>query len=412
LKELKKILVVGASIAGPSVAYWLEKYGFSPTLIEKSPEPRKGGYAIDVRGKAAEVVKMMGLYESICASRTTLQSGQYVDKDGKVLHEEFGEQCGFREGEDVEINRNELSKILLDAVPSVPIKYGISIKSLNQHLDHVEVEFSDGSSDDFHLIIGADGLHSSIRKMVFNTSEYILSDLGFYIAVFSAPNYLKLSHAGMFYEHNGRELSVISDKDPKMALFWFMVRTQAQLKDIKQVSVQKAFIHEQCQGIGWESEKILTLLNTADDLYFDSITQVKMDKWSKDRIVLLGDSGYCASPLSGQGTSLALIGAYILAGELTTSKGDYETAFERYQSSLTSFVNANQSFAVWASEKYLAQEEKEMRDAEHMHIQVMEKMNQVKNAIQLPDYERLLSIPRRQEPKSSCSNDRRKWHAN
>ncbi|MDF1678856.1 MAG: FAD-dependent monooxygenase [Legionellaceae bacterium] len=387
MKKLKKILVVGAGIAGPSIAYWLEKYGFALTLIEKGPHSRKGGYAIDIRGKAVEVVKMMGLYESICASRTTLQSGQYVDKDGKVLHEEFGEQCGFREGEDVEINRNELLNILLDAVPNVPIKYGISIKSLKQHLDHVEVEFSDGSSDNFHLIIGSDGLHSSIRKMVFNTNEYVLSDLGFYLAVFSAPNYLKLSHSGIFYEHNGRELSVISDKDPKTALFWFMVRTQAQLKDLKQVSVQKAFIHEQCQGIGWESENILTLLDTVDDLYFDSITQVKMDKWSKGRIVLLGDSGYCASPLSGQGTSLALIGAYILAGELKITKGDYGIAFERYQSLLTSFVNANQDFAVWASEKYLTQEEEEMRDAEQMNVQVMEKMNQVKNAIQLPDYE-------------------------
>lgn len=377
---------MGASIAGPSIAYWLDKYGFEPTLIEKSPEPRKGGYAIDIRGKAVEVVKMMGLYESICASRTTLQSGQYVDQDGNVLHEEFGEQCGFREGDDVEINRNELSNILRDAVPHVPIKYGLSIKALNQRLDHVEVEFSDGSRDNFHLIIGSDGLHSSVRSMVFNANEYVLSDLGFYLAVFCAPNYLNLNHSGVFYECDGKELSVVSDKDPSMALFWFMVRTQTQLQNMKQRHVQKAFIHEQCEGIGWESEKILTLLDTVDDLYFDSITQVKMDRWSKGRIVLLGDSGYCASPLSGQGTSLALIGAYILAGELKKAEGDYETAFERYQRLLTSFVNANQSFAVWASEKYLASKEKEEGGAEHMHVQVMEKMAQVKNAIQLPDY--------------------------
>ncbi|MCH9757056.1 MAG: FAD-dependent monooxygenase [Gammaproteobacteria bacterium] len=386
MKELKKILVVGASIAGPSIAYWLDKYGFSPTLIEKSPEPRKGGYAIDIRGKAVDVVKMMGLYESICASRTTLKSGQYVDKDGKVLHEESGEQCGFRDGEDVEINRNELSNILRDALSRVPIKYGISIKSLNQHPDHVEVAFSDGSHDTFDLVIGSDGLHSSIRKMAFNTNEYVLSDLGFYLAVFSGPNYLKLNHSGMFYEYNERELSVVSDKDPKTALFWFMGRTQAELKVMKQRSVQKAFIHEQCQGIGWESEKILALLDAADDLYFDSITQVKMESWSKGRVVLLGDSGYCASPLSGQGTSLALIGAYILAGELKSAKGDYETAFERYQSLFTPFVNANQSFAVWASKTYLAEEEEKTGSAEQINIQVMEKMTQAKNAIQLPAY--------------------------
>jgi len=388
LNKLKKILVVGASIAGPSIAYWLEKYGFEPILIEKSPEPRKGGYAIDIRGTAVDVAKMMGIYDSICASRTTLQSGQYVDHEGQVIHEEFGEQCGFRDGDDVEINRNELSNILLKAVPHVPIKYGVSITLLKQYSDHVEVRFSDGSSDTFDLVIGADGLHSSVRTMVFKENEYALLDLGFYLAVFSAPNYLKLNHAGVFYEHDGKELSVVSDKDPNTALFWFMVRTQIQLKDMKQERIQKAFIREQCRGIGWESEKILTLLDMADDLYFDSITQVRMDAWSKNRVVLLGDSGYCASPLSGQGTSLALIGAYILAGELkiATDQGDYKTAFERYQSLFTSFVNANQSFAVWASETYLATDENQIKHAEHMHAQVMEKMNQVKNAIRLPDY--------------------------
>lgn len=378
---------MGASIAGPSIAYWLDKYGFTPTVIEKSAEPRKGGYAIDIRGKAVDVVKMMGLYESICTSRTTLQLGQYVDKDGRVFHEEPGEQCGFREGEDIEINRNELSNILRNALPRVPIKYGISIKSLSQRSDHVEVEFSDGSHDHFDLIIGSDGLHSSIREMAFNRNEYVLSDLGFYLAVFSAPNYLKLNHSGVFYEYNERELSVVSDKDPKTALFWFMGRTHAPLNHMKQISIQKAFIHQQYQGMGWESEKILTLLDTADDLYFDSITQVQMKQWSKDRIVLLGDSGYCASPLSGQGTSLALIGAYMLAGELKMAKGDYQAAFAQYENLLTPFVNANQSFAVWASEKYLAKEEDKTKDAQQMNIQVMDKMMQVKNAIELPDYQ-------------------------
>ncbi|MDF1757437.1 MAG: FAD-dependent monooxygenase [Legionellaceae bacterium] len=386
MQKLKKVLVVGASIAGPAIAYWLEKYGFTPTLIEKSPERRKGGYAIDIRGKAVDVVKMMGLYESICASRTTIQFHQYVNKDGTVLHEEFGEKCRFREGDDVEINRNELSNILIGAVSSVPIKYGISIKSLNQHVDHVQVEFSDGSCDNYNLIIGSDGLHSSVRKMVFNPNEYVLPDLGFYIAVFSAPNYLKLNHSGILYKSIGKSLSVASDKDPKMALYWFMIRTQAKLDDMKQVSVQKKFLHEQYQKTGWESKKILTLLDRADDLYFDSITQVKMDKWSKGRIVLLGDSGYCASPLSGQGTSLALIGAYILAGELKTANGDYEAAFDRYKNLFTSFVNANQSFGVWVSKKYHSNEEKNIEDSEQINIQVMEKIAQVKNAIQLPDY--------------------------
>lgn len=185
-----KILVIGAGIAGPMICYWLKKYGFNPTLIERNKQLRSGGYAIDIRGIAVDIVKKMGLYDDIYAKRTLLLSKRYVDADGQTLSEEHGEKASFRQGYDVEIVRGELVHILLQAIPDVPCHFHQEIISLTQKDQSVEVTCKDGHIERYDLVIAADGLHSSTRKLTFSTKDYQLFHLGSYISIFSIPNYL------------------------------------------------------------------------------------------------------------------------------------------------------------------------------------------------------------------------------
>ena len=382
-----KILVIGAGIAGPAVCYWLKRFGFSPILIEKFANIRKGGHALDVRGVAIDLVKRMGIYEKICNMRTQVEFGRYVDAEGNILHEEKGERFCFREGEDVEIIRGDLVEILIDAIEGVPCHFNQLIDSIKQSDGDVEVQFKDGRTEHYDLVIGADGLHSTTRRMVFDKDEYKLTNLGAYFSVFSIPNYLNLNHTEVQCEANQKLISITSDKNPKIAEAAFLFRAQNVLNNIRDENEQQRFLRDTFQDFGWETSKILELMSDSDDFYFDSITQVKMKSWTKGRVALLGDAGYCASPLSGQGNNLALVGAYVFAGELKQAGDNYHRAFNRYNELLHPFVEANQKLGVLANESFLVQDEVSKEVAEERSNKIMEEVKIASNMISLPDYE-------------------------
>lgn len=202
MSAINNILVIGAGIAGPAVCYWLKRFGFSPILIERSSKIRKGGQGLDVRGVAIDIVKRMGIYEKICNRRTQVELGRYVDAEGNILHEEKGERFAFRQGEDVEINRGDLVEILIQTIEGVPCHFNQWIDSIKQSDKDIEVQFKDGRTEHYDLVIGADGLHSKTRHMVFNDDEYKLTNLGLYFSVFSIPNYLNLNHTEVQFEAN------------------------------------------------------------------------------------------------------------------------------------------------------------------------------------------------------------------
>lgn len=387
MNRLNKVLVIGAGIAGPAVCYWLKRFGFSPTLIEKNDSLRKGGFAIDIRGIAIDIVKKMGVYEQIVNRRTQLKNGCYVDSEGNTVFEEEGETFGFRQGEEVEIVRGDLIDIVMSCINSVPRYFNQTIKSIDQQDEFVEVIFKDGSKKQYDLVIGADGLHSSTRELVFTKENYELFNLGAYISVFSLPNYLNLHHSERLFEHAQKLIHYSSDKDPQIAQVGFMFRSDHSLHDIRDENEQKKFLRDTFLNFGWESNKFLDYMDQSDDLYFDSITQVKMASWSKGRVALLGDAAYCASPLSGQGTSLALVGAYILAGELMLAKGNVAHAFQRYNDLLRPFVEVNQRFGFWVSETYLVSEPLSKEIAAERTSNILEEMQAVSTAIDLPVYE-------------------------
>lgn len=382
----RKILVIGASIAGPTICYWLKKYGFNPTLIERSKKLRTGGHAIDIRGIAADIVKKMDIYDSICAKRTSVLSTRYVDADGQTLSEEQGEKARFREGDDVEIVRGELVNILLQAIPNVPCHFDKEIISLTQKDQFVEITFKDGQIERYDLVIGADGLHSSTRRMTFSNEDCQFFNLGSYISIFSIPNYLHLNKIDVSFGKDQKFIAMNSDKDPDKAFATFAFRSKKILSDIANEKRQKKCLRDCFYDLGWESNKILELMNDSDNFYFDIMAQIKMDSWTKGRVALLGDAGYCASPLSGQGTNLAIVGAYILAGELKSAEGDYSLAFKRYNELIRPLVDASQDLGVWVGESFLAEGTVSKEIIEQRSSVIMSKIKMAANAISLPDY--------------------------
>lgn len=380
------ILVIGTGIAGPSLCYWLKKFGFAPTLIEKSASLREGGQALDIRGVAVELVQKMGIYDALASRRTQVQVARSVDRAGHVLHEEQGEKSGFRQGDELELLRGDLVDVLMQQIPDVPRFFGTSVLQMVQHKEFVAVTFQDGKEQHFDLVIGADGIHSATRKQAFGPDEYKLHFLGAYLSTFSVPNYLHLHHTEVTCEHDEKQLGITSDRKPEKATVGFLFRSAAMLEDGRKEAKQKQFLRDSYANFGWEADRLLSLMGESPDFYFDAIMQVQMPSWTKGRVALLGDAGYCASPLSGQGNNLAMVGAYILAGELKQSHGNHVEAFKRYNSLMRPFVEKNQEFGAWVAKTYLTDtglSEQQLKDRLEM---ILEAIAKVSCGITLPEY--------------------------
>lgn len=382
-----KILVIGAGIAGPAMCYWLKRFGFSPVLIEKSASIRKGGQALDVRGIATHIARDMGIYNQICDMRTRIACGRFVDTAGKVLHEAHGEKFGFRQDDEVEILRGDLVDILMSTITDVPCYFNQSITSMQQNDQNVTVHFQNGKAEHYDIVIAADGIHSATRQMVFDKNEYQLNHLGSYFSTFTIPNYLGLDHMDVECEAHHKLVSMNSDNNPESARVGLMFRSQHIMKNIRDEQEQKQLLHDTFRDFGWETQNILNRMSESEDFYFDSMTQIKMKSWTKGRIALVGDAGYCPSPLSGQGNNLAFVGAYVLAGELKAANGNVIQAFTRYNELLQSFVEANQKFGAWVSETFLVDDVVSKEIAEERSEKILIMIKSISNAITLPRYE-------------------------
>lgn len=380
------ILVSGAGIAGPAVCYWLKKFGFNPSLIEKAPAIRRGGQPLDLRGVTTALARKMGIYDKVCAQRTTIACGRFVDTQGNVIHEVQGEQFGFRQDDEVEIVRGNLVRILMDLIPDVPCHFNRTIAGLTQDNAGVTVQYHDGATEHYDLVIGCDGIYSAIRRMAFQQSEYELVNLGSYLCTYTIPNYLQLDHTEIACEAKHKLLTITSDHDALTACAGFMFRSDVVLNDTRDEQEQKQLLQQTFNDFGWEAKKVLALMDDTHDFYFDGITQVKMQEWTKNRIALVGDAGYCASPLSGQGNNLALVGAYILAGELKAAHGNHKIAFARYNMLMRDFVKSNQAFGVWVSQSYLVENLANKDEAEERTQKILAMLKTVSHGIQLKDY--------------------------
>jgi len=299
----------------------------------------------------------MGIHDAVVAASTDMQGALLVDKDGTVIKEMTGDAFGHRVGEDLEIVRGTLCQILMDHIFDAEFIFGDSIRAIEQSSERVQVEFSKNSPREFDLLIGADGLHSNVRAIVFGDGSRFVRDLGLYLCVYTVPNYLNLDRLEMQYSESGRVAAIWSSRGDAnaKACFGFVAPSTIDLRNKAQ---QQQVLTSVYQGLGWEVPKLLSMIPAAPDYYFDAAAQIRMERWSQGRVVLVGDAGYCASPMSGQGTSLALIGAYVLAGELAAASGSYRTAFDRYEKEMLPFVTLNQDLGLKSAKLMRSKENK------------------------------------------------------
>ncbi len=348
----KNILISGASIGGPALAYWLSRHGFDVTVVERSAALRSGGQAIDVRGPALDVAERMGILDDIRRMSTSIRGMSMVDSTGKELFRSTERTLTDLEFDspDIEVMRDDLSKLIYRAAGEqehVEYLFGDSIASLDQNDDGVRVTFERNAPRTFDLVVGADGLHSNVRRLAFGPESEFIRHLGTYLAVFTAPNFLDLDHwqvlcaaekawGGVMSARDNTELRVYLGFEPDEPLVY----------DFRDTEAHKQILADRLAHAGWEFPKALTYMWDAPDFHFDSMSQIHMDSWSRGRVVLLGDAGYCGSPMSGQGTSMAMVGAYVLAGELKAAEGDHNVAFAAYEKELREYVTQNQELAL------------------------------------------------------------------
>ncbi|GGV03494.1 FAD-dependent oxidoreductase [Streptomyces litmocidini] len=346
-KTAKTVLISGASIAGPALALWLHRYGFVPTVVERAPELRTGGYKVDIRGTAIEVCRRMGVLDEVRANSTDMRGGSYVDGTGRTIGELPADIFGGRVEEDDEIMRGELARILYDRTrEDVEYVFGDSITALAEDADGVTVTFESGTVRRFDLVVGADGLHSNTRRLAFGPEERFKRHLGAYISIFTAPNHLGLDRWETYHALPGKLVCVYSSAGETDAKNLFVFSSPEELAPHhRDTAAQKRALTDAFAGDGWEIPRLLGHAAEAEDFYLDSMSLVEMDRWSTGRVVLLGDAAHCASPASGQGTGLALTGAYVLAGELARAGGDHTVAFARYEQHMRPGVERNQRMA-------------------------------------------------------------------
>ncbi|CAM3579394.1 FAD-dependent monooxygenase [Smaragdicoccus niigatensis] len=340
------VVVSGAGIAGPTLAYWLTKNGYRVIVVEIAPGIRPGGQTVDLRGIGGDVVDRMGLLDQMKARAVAQSGAAWVRSDGS-WRAEMPVTAFHGNGlvSKLEILRGDLVDVLYQATKdSVEYRFNVRITEIDQGVAGVNVTLSDGSQLRADLVVGADGPHSGVRRLVFGPEEQFVKPLGGYNAWFSAPDTIGLDGWYLTYQApGGLNASMRATHDPSMAKAGLAFQSEPLDYDRHDVDAQRRILVERFTGKGWECDALLEAAQTADDFYFDVFAQVKMPSWAQGRVTLVGDAGYCASPLSGMGTSLALVGAYVLAGELgpareTLSNETVHAAFERYAAVMSPYV--------------------------------------------------------------------------
>ena len=400
--SVQEILVSGAGIAGTAAAYWLREAGFRVTVVERAPAPRPGGQTVDLRGAGRTVVERMGLLDQIRTMTLTQRGIAWVDSSGRHRAQMPVEAFGGRGiVSDDEILRGDLAAVLHEAARlDVRYLFDDTISALEQDSNGVLVTFEKAAPRRFDLVVGADGLHSVTRRLAFGTQPEALHPLGLLNAWFTVPAEIELDGWYLMYNApGGRVISIRPgrlESEQKAAL---SVRSTESFER-SDIDSQIDLLARHFANVGWEAARLLQAARTAPDFYLDSMGQVRLDRWSQGRVVLLGDAGYCPSPLTGLGTSLALVGAYILAGELatvaatTTDDAMLQQAFDSYENRMRPYVEQGQELPPGGADGYapksrfrIALGRASMRWSQRWPLRAaMERIFSKADAISLPNY--------------------------
>ena len=342
----KNVLVSGASFAGLTIAYWLNKQGYNVTIIELGKDLKKGGTPVDIVDNTIDIVKRMNIFDQVQACSLPSRSTLFMRADDTVEaqmdaepHNDDGEQDRY------EIPRDDLLRIMFDNIKNdVEVIFGDSISTVTDTDDGVHVSFRATDERDFAMVFGCDGNHSLLRKLRFGAESEFSSFLGAYFAISIVDKGIIEPDTTEIYSIPGK--SVMLNSYGNKTDICFMLRTETEIPyDYRNQDEQKQILIERFKDLGWRSADLLEDMLKADNFYFDKLNQIKMPRWSEGRIALVGDAAYCASPAAGMGGSLAIIGATALGDALEQHGSDISAAFEAYDRNLRLFVEDVQAGA-------------------------------------------------------------------
>ncbi|MET9468715.1 FAD-dependent monooxygenase [Streptomyces sp. NPDC006544] len=327
----KSVLISGAGIAGPVLAYWLARHGFRPTVVERATAVRSSGSPVDVRGPALEVAERMGITRRLREAGTQVTALRFVDATGRRTGGlPLGGLPGAAAGRDIEIGRGDLAAVLHETSREhAEFLFGDSIDTLRQDSDGVDVTFRDGPPRRFGLVIGADGQHSAVRREAFGEEGRFVHHAGMYVATFPLGVPAEDPHTVVAHSAPGRLAAVHPRRGSSLAFLAYRAPAEAGF-DHRDTDRHKRLLTAAYAGGGWRVPELMDRLRTTPELYFDAVSQVRMTGWSLGRTALLGDAASSVS-LFGDGSTLAVAGAHTLAVELAASPGDHTAAFRRYE---------------------------------------------------------------------------------
>jgi 2-polyprenyl-6-methoxyphenol hydroxylase-like FAD-dependent oxidoreductase len=341
-----RILISGASIAGPVLAYWLTRYGFEVTVVERAPTLRKtGGHAVDLFRPSMQISAQMGVLPQIEALATgTNTMTVYREGVTRPATIDINKLVNAASDQHVEIMRDDLGEVYYNAGRDhVEYLFGDSITAISHNGD---VTFERAAPRRFDVVVGADGLHSNVRRLVFGEDAAQTEFLGGYLAVISAPKTLACDGESLTHLGAGRVAMIYTAQPLDDARVVFLFRSKDELQyHYRDVVRQKELLSGVFNGMHPQVDRWLKEVDATQAFYFDSITQLQLDTWSRGRVTLVGDAGYCPGPAVGGSTSIAVLGAYVLAGELARASGDYARAFAEYERHMGEPVRRSRAFA-------------------------------------------------------------------
>lgn len=342
-----KIAINGCGVGGPTLAWWLKKYGHQPVVFEQAPGLREGGYVIDFWGTGYDVADKMGVLPALKKDAYYIERVRSVASSGRTTSSmNVKVFSDLTDGRYFSIARSDLARSLFEALDGVEVRFGTAITGIEDRGDTVGIQLSNGGHEEVDLVVGADGLHSAVREQAFGPQDRFEHPIGFHVAAFIAEGYRPRDEL-VYVSHTKphRQISRVALRDDK-TLFLLVFSKQALNSRQVEGADERSLLRKVFGDMGWEAQAILSCMDEASDLYFDRVSQIRMPDWNRGRVALVGDAAACATLLAGEGTGLAMTEAYVLAGELRKAAGDHRAAFKAYQDRLHAYVTAKQDGAL------------------------------------------------------------------
>ena len=342
------VLIVGASFAGLATAWWMRCLGYAVTIVEIAESPKRGGTPVDIREGVIEVVQRMGLLDRICSQSLPPRPMDFLCANGTPLARltRTADDQDSAQEEGYEIERNDLLDMLLDKVKDdVEFLFGDSISGLEETDEEVSATLTSGTKRSFSLLFGCDGIHSVVRKISFGEESLFSLFMQHYVSLTIVNKLLIGENTSQMFNLPGRTV-MLNAYNGKTDIAFSFFSDKEIAYDRRNVEQQKLMIQQHFEGQGWRTPELLFEMNTCENFYFDKLCQIRMESWTKGRVALVGDAGYCPSPAAGMGGSMAILGAAALADAFQKHPDDFGTAFQEYDRSLRAKVEQIQRQAV------------------------------------------------------------------